>query len=324
VEVEDGGTYYIKLKSNAKTWHAHNLGDDLVSTRHQTTGRFSQFTFFLNPKEADEDPDTWSIRVAADGRRIGVDERGCQLLTTRHEAGSIFHPWFDAFSLSEQELDGAYNISVTATGNILHCDAYTENDKLLTTMKNNFSEASEVYLVKVDDSTLEDEGFTTGTWVRFSGAKNVVGMDDNYDLVEMGILLVDEGPMVKVPTAPEVVFKRAATRAQSMPECIAFGIHSDLGVQYYSEECQDEDGLLRTEGVEGWTTYLEEQHIGIAGTNITAPKINWAPSKVGDDPALKAEADAKLSHAESRNAWASAFHDYKESKAKVKLHAGTK
>lgn len=242
--------------------------------------------------------------------------QGDQQLTIRpRKRASVFAPVFDAFSISERDLYGAYHIRVSLTGNALNVNTKQQ----LTTAPNHEQEEDAVLFETVDAETMERaKQFDSGAWVRHPSMRNAMVLDDDYELVERGLLHRDSSPMYRLPNAPEAIFHAAVEQAYSMPECVAFAMHMEEGVEWYSEECYDEEDKLR-EGEEGWTMYIERQSVHVPDTGVRAPRVIWAPPRVDTsrDPARapvlagRAAVGRRVTPAASRHAWSQALRDHR-------------
>jgi len=70
-----------------------------------------------------------------------------------------------------------------------------------------------------------------------------------------------EDARFRAPSSDQDIFRSAVARAKSLPDCVAFAVNPDWGVQWYNSECFDNNGELR-KGEAGWVTWVKGEKKG--------------------------------------------------------------
>ncbi|MFK7904662.1 MAG: hypothetical protein AB8B69_06040, partial [Chitinophagales bacterium] len=168
----------VTVKQTKKTWH-YNDGDQLVSTRQQTTDNASKFIF---QKQGDG---SYMILNRVNGKHLHLDESKDKLLSTRFQPNDGYTRFF-----LHQEPDGSYRISVKAPNKYLHNDG--SRDQLMSTRYQPLDDYTRFFLSNMKGtkvtvtgrplSTLSAKTYqvqvkqTGAKWKYNSGNKSVVGV----------------------------------------------------------------------------------------------------------------------------------------------------
>lgn len=116
------GEYRLRVKATGRWLHADDLGDKVISTRHQPKDDYTVFRLELVAK------DTYRIRVKASGRYVRADEDRDQLLSTRVQRNDA-QAHFRFVPLNDRV--GGYRVVIVQGGRRWHVDG--GNDRLVST-----------------------------------------------------------------------------------------------------------------------------------------------------------------------------------------------
>ena len=132
-----GKYYFIRTKYQDLTWHANELGEGSVTTKHQTRDEYARFKFLYNA-----DDQSYTIRVYGTGRNLHVDALGNQELSTKHQQSTDY----TRFLLSKNDDDGTFTIRLKASNKRLHVNALAVNDQRVTTLHQADDQFTRFYL----------------------------------------------------------------------------------------------------------------------------------------------------------------------------------